>query len=107
MFSPVTEGEGFTLTGRLVLDNGTPLGAGLGATAVTVFAPAHAQGNARFVATGVTTLDTVNDRYTFAPDLDDLSKLRAGDWRVQVVVTKADLTVRYSRPVPLRVNAGL
>jgi hypothetical protein len=107
-FSPVTQGEGFTLTGRLVLNTGAPLGSGLGATLVIVFSPAHAEGNTRFQATGAATITDPNlDLYSFTPDLDDLSKLKPGAWQVQGVVTRADLTVRYSRPMPLRVDAAL
>lgn len=105
MYSPVTAGEEFILSGRFRTPSG-PLGSI--ASCVLVFAPAPAEGNTRFQATGTVTItDQVNDGYTFTPSPSDLTDLVPGDWLIQAVATMATGGLRYSLPAPLRVNAPL
>lgn len=105
MYTPITQGEAFTLSGRFRTPSG-PLGNI--ASAVLVFAPAPAEGNTRFQATGAVTItDQVNDVYTYTPSTGDMTDLVPGDWLIQAVATMAAGGKRYSRWVPLRVDAAL
>lgn len=105
-YSPVTAGEAFPLVLTLRQDNGLPLPLADAVGIGLVFAPTVGSpgANQRFAATGsVSITDADSGEAFFLPSAGDGSRLLAGQWTFQAVVTYVGGSTRYSRPIPLEV----
>lgn len=111
MYSPVTHGESFMLTGPLRYDGGQPLGNLAQISGINfVFAPAPNQPSslARFEATGTANVtDTTNGTYQFTPSSGDIANLAVGQWRFQAIVVYPGGIQRFSDPQDLTVRPAL
>lgn len=106
MYSPLAQGESFVFTGQVFLDTGAPLPLA-GASGQLVFAPVAGSpvGLVRFVGSGTWAVtDASSGSYSYTASAGDITKLLAGDWIVQAVLTLASGQTRYTTPVGIRWN---